>query len=76
MELTLSFDDDVLDGARRIAEAMGTSVDQLVREYLESLAVTSPDRAADAEAVLRLSDLSGGNSQGWKFDRDEIQERG
>ena len=74
VNLTLSVDDEVVSKARRTAEAMGTSVNQLVREYLESLAGRS-DRAADAEEFLRLSDLSGGNSQRWKFDRDEIHER-
>ena len=38
MNLTLSGDDEVVRHARQIAEATGTSVNQLVREYLEQLA--------------------------------------
>ena len=53
---------------------MGTSVNQLVRKYLERLAGKS-DRDADADEFLRLSEISGGNSQNWKFDRQEIHER-
>ncbi|MBV8728261.1 MAG: CopG family transcriptional regulator, partial [Acidobacteriia bacterium] len=35
MNITLSIDDDVIGEARRRANAMGTSVNQLVRDYLE-----------------------------------------
>ena len=45
-----------------------------VRKYLESL-VGKSDRDADADEFLRLSEISGGNSQNWKFDRQEIHER-
>lgn len=38
MNLTLSVDDEVVQRARQRAEQMGTSVNQLVREYLEQLA--------------------------------------
>lgn len=74
MNLTLSVDDEVVAKARRKAEAMGTSVNQLVREYLENLA-GKPDRVADAAEFVRLSQLSKGNSHGWKFNRDEAHER-
>ena len=74
MNVTLSIDDEVLLKARHRAEAMGTSVNQLVREYLEQLAGTS-DAAADAAEFERLSRASKGNSRGWKFNREELHER-
>ncbi|MBS1825889.1 MAG: ribbon-helix-helix protein, CopG family [Acidobacteria bacterium] len=74
MNLTLSVDDEVVAKARRKAEAMGTSVSQLVREYLENLA-GKPDRIADAEEFVRLSQISKGDSRGWKFNREEAHER-
>ncbi len=74
MNVTLSVDDDVVREARQRAEALGTSVNQLVREYLELLAGRS-DPGADAIEFERLSELSRGNSGGWKFDRDELHER-
>ena len=74
MNITLSVDDRVVQQARRRAEAMGTSVNQLVREYLEQLAgKTDPD--ADAAEFERLSLESRGDSHGWKFDRTELHER-
>jgi hypothetical protein len=74
MNVTLSVDDEVILLARQRAEAMGTSVNQLVRDYLEQLAGKSrPDDIADE--FVRLSKLSHGNSRGWKFNRDELHER-
>lgn len=37
MDLTLSVDERTLEAARRIAEGMGKSLDQVVQEYLETL---------------------------------------
>jgi hypothetical protein len=74
MNMTLSIDGDVIQKARRRAEAMGTSVNQLVREYLEQFAgKTDPD--ADAAEFERLSLATQGDSHGWRFNRDELHER-
>jgi antitoxin component of RelBE/YafQ-DinJ toxin-antitoxin module len=74
MSLTLSVDDEVVQQARHRAEALGTSVNQLVREYLEQLAGKS-DPQADAEEFARLSRLAQGDSAGWKFNREELHDR-
>jgi hypothetical protein len=74
MNVTLSVNDDVILRARRRAEALGTSVNQLVRDYLDQLAGTS-DPNEDATEFARLSKLAHGDSRGWKFDRDELHER-
>jgi hypothetical protein len=74
MNVTLSLDDEVVQKARKRAEAMGTSVNQLIREYLEQFAGKS-DPAADVQEFRRLSRISGGNSRGWKFNREEVHER-
>jgi hypothetical protein len=74
MKVTVSVDDEIVRKARRRAEAMGTSVNRLIREYLEQF-VGNSDPEADAQKFLRLSRLSTGDSRGWKFNRDEIHER-
>jgi uncharacterized protein DUF6364 len=74
MNITLSVDDEVIRKARHRAEVLGTSVNQLVRDYLERLAGVR-DPAAEAAEFTRLSRLSHGNSRGWKFNREEIHER-
>jgi hypothetical protein len=72
MNVTLSIDDQVVARARQKAEALGKSLNQLIRDYLEGLAGDDdPQRA-----VEEFKSLSGrGNSRGWRFDRDEIHER-
>jgi hypothetical protein len=74
VNVTLSVEDEVIVRARRRAEAMGTSVNQLVREYLEQLAGRS-DLNLDAAEFARLSRLAHGDSRGWKFNREELHER-
>ena len=72
MNLTLSIDEQLATRARKRAEAMGKSLNQLVRDYLET--VVGHD---DAErSIEEFKSLSGrGNSHGWRFNRDEIHER-
>ena len=74
MNLILSVDEQILKRARKTARAMGKSVNQLVREYLEQLANTN-EAQRDVEELRRLSAEGNGHSGGWKFDRDEIHAR-
>jgi hypothetical protein len=74
MNLTLSVDEEVVRRARQRADALGTSVNQLVRDYLERLAGTA-DPKRNADEFRRLSLASGGNRRGWKFNREELHER-
>lgn len=75
MNLTLSVDEEIVRLARQRAEALGTSVNQMVREYLEQVAGKSKNDAL-ADEFVRLSRLSNGNSRGWKFNREELYDRG
>jgi Family of unknown function (DUF6364) len=74
MNLTLSIDDRLVQQARKMAEAKGTSLNQLIRDYLEDLTSQS-DPEAEIEELRRLSLGSQGRSKGWKFNREEIYER-
>ena len=74
MNVTLSIDDEVLRRARKKAEVLGTSVNQLVRDYLEQLSGNT-DPNEDAIEFERLSHLACGDSQGWKFNREELHKR-
>ena len=72
MNVTLSIDDQVVSRARKKAEAMGKSLNQLIRDYLQSVAGgDNPERSI--EEFKRLS--GHGHSRGWRFNRDEIHER-
>jgi len=74
MNITLSADEAVIKQARKRAEAMGKSLNQLVREYLQQLAGGS-DVEDDIKALRRLSKEGRGRSGGWRFNREEIHER-
>jgi antitoxin component of RelBE/YafQ-DinJ toxin-antitoxin module len=77
MTLQLAIDDDLAQEARKVAESMGTSVDQLILSYLKQLTSTSDAEEIEAELaeLERLSQEAKGDSQGWKFNRDELYER-
>jgi Family of unknown function (DUF6364) len=72
MNVTLSIDEQTVERARKRAEALGKSLNQLIRDYLQKLAGgDDPERS-----IAEFERLSGtGNSHGWRFNRDEIHER-
>jgi hypothetical protein len=72
MNVTLSVDEHLVARARKKAEALGKSLNQLIRDYLEKLAGSDePERSI--EELRRISGR--GHSRGWRFDRDEIHGR-
>ncbi|MPZ26249.1 MAG: MerR family transcriptional regulator [Micromonosporaceae bacterium] len=73
MNLTLSVADDVVERARAAARQQGTSLNALVRRYLESLAGggRGEDLAGQFDALWRERS---GRSGGWRFNRDELYE--
>jgi hypothetical protein len=72
MNITLSIDEQTVARARKKAEALGKSLNQLIRDYLQKLA-GSDDPEQSIEEFKRLSGQ--GHSRGWRFDRDEIHAR-
>ena len=72
MNITLSIDEQLAARARKRAEALGKSLNQLIRDYLQKLAGgDDPERSIDE--FRRLSGK--GHSRGWRFERNEIHER-
>jgi len=72
MNVTLSIDEQLVARARKKADSLGKSLNQLVRDYLSSLA--GGDNAE--QSIEEFKRLSGrGHSRGWRFNRDEIHER-
>lgn len=72
MNVTLSIDGHLVARARKKAEALGKSLNQLIRDYLEKLA-GGDDPERSIEEFKRLSGR--GHSRGWRFDRDELHDR-
>jgi antitoxin component of RelBE/YafQ-DinJ toxin-antitoxin module len=74
MNITLSVDERIAEQARSAALAMGKSLNQAVRDYLEQLA-GSQQLAADVNAFERSARATPGRLAGWKFNRDEANQR-
>ena len=72
MNVTLSVDEQLVARARERADALGKSLNQLIRDHLLKLAGgDDPERS-----IEEFKHLSGrGHSRGWRFNRDEIHER-
>jgi replicative DNA helicase len=72
MNVTLSIEDQLVARARKKAEALGKSLNQMIRDYLQKVAGSdNPEKS-----IEEFQQLSGqGNSRGWRFNRDEIHER-
>ncbi len=74
MNITLSVDEQVAERARSAAQAMGKSLNQAVRDYLEQLAGEQQLRA-ELDTFERSALASPGRLHGWAFDREEANRR-
>jgi len=82
--LTLSVDDDLLKQSRLYAVRHDTSVNALVREFLESLVAKARD-AEQAERIKAVAEMNRLSDQlarqavipeGYKWNREELYEEG
>jgi antitoxin component of RelBE/YafQ-DinJ toxin-antitoxin module len=74
MNITLSVDEQIAQRAREAAQKMGKSLNQAVRDYLEQLAGSAKREQQWAQFEQRCLN-SGATLNGWKFNRDEANER-
>ena len=72
MNVTFSIDEQVVARARQKAKVLGKSLNELIRDYLQTLA-GGDDPESSVEELEHLSRR--GHSHGWRFNRDEIHER-
>src|SRR5262249_2160435 len=75
MNLTLSVDEQTVERAREVARQQGTSLNAVVREFLEQFAsqATGDELLKEFENMWAEIDRSStGSSPRYRFDRDEI----
>ncbi len=72
--LTITIEEDVLKRARLRALEQGTSVNSILRQYLEGYAGARDERQAAVRDLLDLSQSSGARAQ-CHWTRDELHER-
>lgn len=70
MNITLSAEESVIQGAREWAAKHGTSLNAVIRDHLKSLAEEA-DRPALAEE-FRKNALLGRSEADYRFSRDEV----
>ena len=75
MNITLATDEETINRSREYALKHGTSLNQLVRDFLQSLA-RQEDRDLVADEFLRnATGHSGHSSEGFRFDREDAHRR-
>ena len=75
MNITLSADAQVVEKSRRLARQKGTSLNQLIRDYLEQLVGSKQTDSAAAEFRQLALDKGGRSSPGFCFDREQANAR-
>lgn len=73
MNITLSIDEQIVVRAREKLRATGKSLNQEIRDHLRHVAGDDEQLERDLEFLERTAGL--GNSNGWKFNREELHER-
>jgi hypothetical protein len=71
MNITLSIDEKLLERAREILRASGKTVNQEIREHLQNVA-GNDDMERELEEFRKRAGQ--GNSEGWKWNREELYE--
>jgi macrodomain Ter protein organizer (MatP/YcbG family) len=74
MNITVSIDDQVAQRASEAAQKMGKSLSQVVLDFIEHLA-GSAERDEQWAQFEQSCLTSGGKLNGWKFNRDEANQR-
>ena len=73
--LTIAIEDEILRRARLRAVAQGTSVNALLRDYLQGFAGARTAQEAAIRSLLELSSRAQSSSKGRRVSRDELHER-
>jgi len=75
MNITLSADQQLIDEARRYAKKQNTSLNNLIRGYLQAIG-SEKDRASKADEFAKLAkQFSGKSPEGFRFNRESIYDR-
>ena len=72
--VTISLSEELLEASRKYATRHRTSLNAMIRDLLEQRVVRAHDNWADE--LFKAMDRAKGNSNGWKWNREEIQRYG
>lgn len=74
MNVTLSIDDRLVAEARKVAEARGMSLNQMIREELKRITAVPSQEELVQELQAQWA-RGGGHSGGWRWDREDLHDR-
>jgi hypothetical protein len=74
--ITLSADERLIAGARLYAQAHGTTLNDLIRDYLAVLSNPRDPKEVAEEFAREALEHSGCSEEGWRFNREEAHRRG
>lgn len=75
MNITLSADEILIEKSRAYARAHHTSLNQLVRDYLQRLTGGTDAKHAAEEFVSLANSMAGESDAGYSFSRDAVYDR-
>jgi len=75
MNITLSADKELIKKARAYAAQQGTSLNQIIREYLEDIVAVRSTKACAQEFERLARDRGGTSPDGYVFDRNDAHVR-
>ena len=71
--VTIALNERLLAASREYAQRHGTSLNALIRDFLEE--TMAEPQSHPLQAFFDAVDKAPGNSRGWKWNREEIYER-
>ena len=72
--ITLAMDEKLIEAGRRYAQQHHTTLNALVRDLLRR-EIGEQKKEHWSDTFLRIAREAGGNSHGWKWNREEIYDR-
>ncbi len=72
--LTIAIDDETLRRARSRAREQGTSINAVLRDFLETYSGIQEARARAIDTLLELSEASNSSRGGQQWTRDSLHE--
>lgn len=73
MNITLATDAETVERTREYARQHGTSVNQLVRNFLQNLTARKDRDCVADEFIRNATEHAGHSPEGFRFSRDEAQ---
>ncbi|KQC33229.1 hypothetical protein AAU57_07800 [Nonlabens sp. YIK11] len=73
--LTIRLSDQLIEASKEYAKKQGKSLNEMIREFLETNVKKPDSYQTPMEKMMRIAEENAVYSDGYKFDREEANER-